>query len=162
MTRLRELLDELTPPIRFVRAQAASTVHVVAPDDPAGPVESKPLAKLTPDEALELALALRTTICGVEVTVRPGARGGYVEEFLDEDLCGRCHRILGAAHQHLAFAHPQPDGPGALPAGGFDGAVLLGDLAYVKAAIEGFKGRLERGEVSPSEVDRVFAGRPGR
>lgn len=112
MTRLREILDELAPPLQFVRARAADTVHIVAPDDPAVPVESKPLAKLTPHEALELALALRTTICGAEVTVRPGDRGGYVEEFLDEDLCGSCYRVLGEAHQYLAFAHPQPDGPG--------------------------------------------------
>lgn len=33
-----------------------------------------------------------------------------------------------------------------------------GDLARAKAAIEGFKGRFERGEVSPAEVNRVFAG----
>lgn len=33
-----------------------------------------------------------------------------------------------------------------------------GDLAGAKAAVEGFKGRFERGEVSPAEVNRVFAG----
>ncbi|SIE26132.1 hypothetical protein [Mycobacteroides abscessus] len=36
--------------------------------------------------------------------------------------------------------------------------VAPGDLARAKAAIEGFKSRFERGEVSPVEVNRVFAG----
>lgn len=111
MTRLREILDEFAPRLRFVRGRSGNAVHIVALDDPAAPVESKPLASLTPDEALELALALRRTICGVKVAVRPGGRGGYVDEFLDENLCGSCHRVLGATHQHLAFAHPQPDDP---------------------------------------------------
>ncbi|SKK26081.1 hypothetical protein [Mycobacteroides abscessus] len=43
------------------------------------------------------------------------------------------------------------------PSVGFEN-VEPGDLARAKAAIEGFKGRFERGEVSPAEVNRVFAG----
>lgn len=43
------------------------------------------------------------------------------------------------------------------PAVGFEN-VALGDLARAKAAIETFKSRFERGEVSPAEVNRVFAG----
>lgn len=43
------------------------------------------------------------------------------------------------------------------PAVGFEN-VAPGELARVKAAIEGCKGRFERGEVSPAEVNRVFAG----
>lgn len=43
------------------------------------------------------------------------------------------------------------------PAVGFEN-VAPGDLARAKAAIEAFKTRFERGEVSPAEVNRVFAG----
>ncbi|WP_157931914.1 hypothetical protein [Mycobacteroides abscessus] len=43
------------------------------------------------------------------------------------------------------------------PCVGFEN-VAPGDLARAKAAIEAFKGRFERGEVSPVEVNRVFAG----
>ncbi|RIT36848.1 hypothetical protein D2E76_16495 [Mycobacteroides abscessus] len=111
MTRLREILDEYDPPLRLVRALDSNAVHIVAPDDPASPSEAKRLSELTADEALELALALRPTICGLGVSVRPGGRGTYVGEFPDKDLCGRCHRILGSEHQHLAFAHPQPGDP---------------------------------------------------
>lgn len=43
------------------------------------------------------------------------------------------------------------------PSVGFEN-VEPGDLARAKATIEGFKGGFERGEVSPAEVNRVFAG----
>lgn len=43
------------------------------------------------------------------------------------------------------------------PSAGFEN-VEPGDLARAKAAIEGFKGRFERGGVSPAEANRVFAG----
>ncbi|SIH19662.1 Uncharacterised protein [Mycobacteroides abscessus subsp. abscessus] len=111
MTRLREILDEYAPSLRFVHARDSNAVHIVAPDDPTVPSEAKALAELTTDEALKLALALRPTVCGLEVSVVPGGRGTYIGEFSDADLCGRCHRILGSTHQHLAFDHPQPGDP---------------------------------------------------
>lgn len=109
MTRLRELLDEHAPPLHFVRRDA-DKVHIVAPSDPAQ-TENAILGRLSGGDALVLALAQRRTVCGLAISVVPGGRGKYVGEFPDEDLCGRCHRMLGPAHQHLAFEHPQPGDP---------------------------------------------------
>ncbi|OHU47407.1 hypothetical protein BKG82_27770 [Mycobacteroides chelonae] len=40
--------------------------------------------------------------------------------------------------------------------------VTPSDLAGAKAAINDFRARYQRGEISPAEMDRVFAGAPRR
>jgi hypothetical protein len=110
---IRQLLAEADiVELEFVQHRDTRTVHVVTPEDPdvepeVGTPEGDD-AKL--DVVLSLVRSVKPTICGyvAHVYMDPTRHSdNIIDEFEDELLCGRCHRVLGE-HSNRAFEHPTP------------------------------------------------------
>jgi hypothetical protein len=102
--------------LQFVRHRKSGTVHVITPDDPDEIGEEYRFDEIPADLALAFACGDTPTICGFLAHINIGETGDVkVSHFDDDDLCHRCHRVLGPDHQHRAFEHPRPsedeDGP---------------------------------------------------
>ncbi|KOV84714.1 hypothetical protein [Nocardia sp. NRRL S-836] len=105
---LRALLDSAAaegPAVqqRFLRHRQTGTVHVRWPADPRAAVEV-----LAWSELGEVLAAPVATLCGYAARHNRDGRGdAAVPVFVDEDLCGNCHREQGP-HTVLAFEHSTP------------------------------------------------------
>jgi hypothetical protein len=108
---LRQLRERIAPEsadLEFARLNRTGTVHVLpyapGPGDPGyEPVQ------ITWEQAGLMMLEPWDMLCGERFVVNdmdlPGC-GVVVSEFADDDICGRCVRILGAQSPR-AFGHPQ-------------------------------------------------------